>query len=252
MIEPTRRRTHRTGEPEAEKGGGAMSTQAKGPKQLETAREAADIRSTGPPITISAPDRRERGELLDVLAEAFLDNPMNVAIHGGRPERRLLANRAGLRSLVLRPADSAVLRVARLAGRVVGGFVAIKPHGYPLQKMKLRDQIGCLIQQGWRAVVRWEQVQFALALSHPLQPHWYLAVLGVSPSQWGRGLGSQLVRELEALVAEQPASVYLESDRAESVRFYQRRGFEIRAEHVVFGVRCACLERPETFTFRGV
>jgi ribosomal protein S18 acetylase RimI-like enzyme len=235
-----------------EKGGRAMSTQAKGSKPLEAAREVAEIRSAGPPVTISAPNRRERAELLDVLAEAFLDNPMNVAIHGGRPERRLLANRAGLRSLVLRPADSAVVRVARLADRIVGGFVVIRPRGYPLHKMKLRDQIGCLFQQGWGAVVRWEQVQRALALSHPLEPHWYLAVLGVSSSQWGRGLGSQLVRELEALVEEQPASVYLESDRAESIRFYQRRGFEIRDEHVVFGVRCVCLERPAAFTFRGV
>jgi len=227
--------------------------EAKGATQSESAgRDAAGIRSTGSPVTISAPGRRERGKLLDVLAEAFLDNPMNVAIHRGTAQRRLRANRAGLRALVLRPADSAVLRVARVDGRVAGGFVAFSPRGYMLQKMNLRDQVGCLIHQGWRAMTRWEHVNRILGLSHPLDPHWYLAVLGVSPSERGRGLGTLLVRELEALVSEEPASIYLESDRADSIRFYQRRGFTIREEHDVLGVRCASLEHPGVSPFRGV
>jgi GNAT superfamily N-acetyltransferase len=227
---------------------------AKGVKQPDFAwRDEPASGSSRTSVTISAPDRRERGKLLDVLAEAFLDNPMNVAIHGGSAERRLRANRAGLRALVVRPADSAVLRVARFDDRVVGGFVAIKPHGYPLRRMNFRDQVGCLIHQGWRAMVSWGHVHRALAPSHPLDRCWYLAVLGVSPAVWGEGLGTLLLRELETLVALEPATIYLESDRAESIRFYLRRGFEIREQHDVLGVRCVCLARqPDVVAFRGV
>jgi ribosomal protein S18 acetylase RimI-like enzyme len=230
-----------------------MSTEAKGPRHSKSAGgDAAEIRSTEPQVAISDPDRRERGKLLEVLAEAFLDNPMNVAIHRGAAQHRLRANRAGLRALVLRPADSAVLRVARVDGRIAGGFVAIRPRFYPHWRTSLRDQIGCFIHQGWRAMARWGHVNRVLALARPRDRHWYLAVLGVSPSEWRRGLGTLLIRELEALVSEEPASVYLESDRADSIRFYQRRGFEIREEHEVLGVRCACLELHATLPFRGV
>jgi GNAT superfamily N-acetyltransferase len=228
--------------------------EAKGARQPDLAwRDEPASRSARSSVTISAPDRPERGKLLDVLAEAFLDNPMNVAIHGGSAQRRLRANRAGLRALVARPAESAVLRVALVDGRVTGGFVAIRPHGYPLQRMNFRDQIGCLIHQGWRAMARWGHVHRVLASSHPLDRYWYLAILGVSPTAWGRGLGSLLLQELETLVAAEPAMIYLESDRAESIRFYLRRGFEIREEHSVLGVPCVCLARPGVVApFRGV
>ena len=79
---------------------------------------------------------------------------------------------------------------------------------------------------------------------HPTFDHWYLCVLGVSPECWGTGVGSQLLRDLEAETANEPAPIYLESDRAESVAFYRARGFRTREEIVIRDVRCTCLLRP--------
>jgi ribosomal protein S18 acetylase RimI-like enzyme len=196
---------------------------------------------------ISVPDRHSRRDLLEVLTHAFRDNPMNRAIHGPDKARRLRANRAGLRALVLRPGESAEIRVFRGDGTVLGGFVVLKPGGFPLRNIKVGDQIGCLMHQGLSAMRLWHRVHQGLAAVHPIDRHWYLAVLGVAPWAWGRGVGGALLAELERLVLQEPAPIYLESDREESIRFYQGMGFRVDHEVDLLGVRCVCLSRAADF-----
>lgn len=193
--------------------------------------------------SIADPDPLTRSELLEALALAFRDNPMNVAIHGPRPGRRVRANRAGLRALVLDTADQAVARVVRHEGEVVGGFIAVPPGGFPLASPSLGRQIGCFLGQGARAMERWSAVTNKLGLYHPVENHWYLAVLGIVPWLQGHGLGNRLLAELTRLVESDPGPVYLESDRESSMRFYLAHGFETRAESTLQGVRCWCLGR---------
>ncbi len=207
----------------------------------------SEAKTGEPGQLISKPDRMARRALLEVLARAFRDNPMNVAIHGPDPRRRLRANRAGLRALVLDSGERALTRVLRAEGRVAGGFVVLRPGGFPLDAPRIRRQIGCLLYQGIRAMDCWGKVNHELRLIHPEEPHWYLAVLGVAPWARSRGWGRALVEALGQLVAQQPAPIYLEADRPQSVRFYQALGFENRAEIDVLGVRCVCLGRG----FRG-
>lgn len=195
-------------------------------------------------ITVERPERdRTRRDLLDVLARAFLDNPMNRTIHGPHPARRLRANRAGLRALLLDLHPWTRTRVIRNEGRVVGGFVAVPPGGHPLPGASLRRQLGCWFWQGARAMDRWGFVTETLAREHPLEPHWYLSVLGVDPDWQGRGLGSRLLDALHALAREEPAPIYLESDRPESVAFYGARGFERLGDVWIFDVQCWRLRR---------
>jgi ribosomal protein S18 acetylase RimI-like enzyme len=195
--------------------------------------------------SISDPDALPGGrrELLEALALAFRDNPMNVAIHGPRPERRVRANRAGLRALVLDTAGQAVARVIRHDGRVVGGLVVVPPDAYPLPRQGFRRQVGCLIGQGARAMDRWNHVTHELGQYHPVERHWYLAVLGVVPSLQGRGFGNRLIDELLRIRMSDPCPLYLESDREASVRFYLARGFAVRDEPILYDVRCGCLGR---------
>lgn len=196
-----------------------------------------------PDATVSVPTQRERRALVSVLARAFRDNPMNRAIHGPSPSRRLRANRAGLRSLVLDHEASAETRVIRNEGRVVGGFVAVAPGRYPLPGASLRRQLGCFFWQGARAMDRWSFVSDALHRRHPSSPYWYLAVLGVDPVSQGRGFGGRLLAALGELAARQPAPIHLESDRAESVDFYRARGFEPVESVLLLEVPCWRLER---------
>jgi hypothetical protein len=45
------------------------------------------------------------------------------------------------------------------------------------------------------------------------------------------------------LIAADPHPLYLESDREESVRFYLSRGFAVRDEETLDGIRCWFLGR---------
>ena len=202
--------------------------------------------------SIADPDPSARSELLNVLALAFRDNPMNVAIHGPQPQRRVRANRAGLRALVLDTAGEAIARVIRHEGRVVGGFVAVPPGGFPLSSPSLGRQIGCFLRQGTRAMNRWRAITDSLGQYHPIEDHWYLAVFGIVPWLQGYGFGGRLIDELNRMIEADPCPVYLESDREPSVRFYLARGFAPRAETTLHGVRCWCLGRGFTGADRNL
>ena len=192
---------------------------------------------------IEDPDPRARRVLLDVLSLAFRDNPMNVAIHGSRPRRRVRANRAGLSALVLDTMGRTVMRVIRDEKTIVGGFVAVPPGEFPIPSPSLRRQIGCLLGQGGRAMERWSAVSSELGQFHPNEHHWYLGVLGMIPSARGQGLGGRLLEELGRLIATDPHPLYLESDREQSVTFYLSRGFAVRQQTILDGVQCWCLGR---------
>ena len=180
---------------------------------------------------------------MEALALAFRDNPMNVAIHGSNPARRVRANRAGLRALVLDSAAHAMTRVIRHDGEVIGGFVVVPPGGLPLPSPGIGRQIGCLLAQGARAMDRWSGITNSLGQFNPEIRHWYLAVLGIMPGRQNHGFGNRLLGELLRIVDSDPCPVYLEADREQSVRFYLARGFETRDETRLQGVRCWCLGR---------
>lgn len=168
---------------------------------------------------------------------------MNVEIHGPRLAHRVRANRAGLRSIVLDHAQRFVSRVITYENRVVGGFIAADPSLRILPSPSLRRQIGCFFHQGARAMDRWGHVSATLRAERPLASHWYLAVLGVDPELQGQGVGGALLDGLTEIVAAAPAPVHLECDREASVRFYLSRGFSLRGEREVHGVRCQLLGR---------
>lgn len=187
------------------------------------------------------PDRAERVLLLDVLARAFRDNPMNIRIHGPKPGRRVRANRAGLRSLVLDSDRHTITLVIRREEQVVGGLVAAAPGAFPIPAPSWRDQIGCFLHQGARAMDAWGQVNAEMTAFRPDFGYWYLAVLGVEPELQGQGLGGRLLTALLREIRQSPGPLYLESDRPESVAFYLGHGFEIRTETSIHGVSCWCL-----------
>ncbi len=62
---------------------------------------------------------------------------------------------------------------------------------------------------------------------HPDEPHWYLPLIGVDPSQQRKGYGSELMRHalMECDRAGTPA--YLESTNPENTPLCKRHGFEV-------------------------
>jgi GNAT superfamily N-acetyltransferase len=62
---------------------------------------------------------------------------------------------------------------------------------------------------------------------HPVEPHLYLAVLGVDPSRQGQGIGSALIRPGLELCDRERLPAYLETGRERNLAFYGRHGFAV-------------------------
>ena len=83
------------------------------------------------------------------------------------------------------------------------------------------------LPEGLLRLGRASRFEGAIKQRWPKEPHWYLAILSVSPESQGRGLGGALIRPgLERADAEGVAA-YLETQRERNVGFYERFGFKL-------------------------
>jgi ribosomal protein S18 acetylase RimI-like enzyme len=62
---------------------------------------------------------------------------------------------------------------------------------------------------------------------HPTEPHWYLPMIGVDPSEQGSGCGSALLRRGLARCDADGLPAYLESTSLRNVPLYERFGFKV-------------------------
>jgi ribosomal protein S18 acetylase RimI-like enzyme len=62
---------------------------------------------------------------------------------------------------------------------------------------------------------------------HPSEPHWYLPLVGVDPSQQGKGFGSALLQYALIQCDRESKLAYLESSNSKNIPLYQRHGFEL-------------------------
>ncbi len=201
-------------------------------------------------------DRREEGRLtsrplaqgeesatIEVLARAFRDNPLNVAVIRGGAKRRLRSNRHSMRALLPMARRHGEVWVLRNGAQVCAALVGVPPHLHPLPPPSLGPRLRTLFGQGVGVALRWARVFEQLDRLHPPEPHWYLGTFGVDPSSQGRGLGSGLLSAWLGRIDAERAAVYLETDRAENLPFYQRAGFSILCETAVLEVPIWCMRR---------
>ena len=91
---------------------------------------------------------------------------------------------------------------------VAPGDIDLIVHGTTLATNALIERkgakVGLLCTRGFRDTLemayehRFEQSDVFMRRHHVAQPHWYLWMLGVDPQHQGRGLGSELLRSLNA------------------------------------------------------
>ncbi|MFL6502581.1 MAG: GNAT family N-acetyltransferase [Nitrososphaera sp.] len=62
---------------------------------------------------------------------------------------------------------------------------------------------------------------------HPIEPHWYLPLMGLDPSQQGKGFGSALLQHTLIQVDRDNRLAYLESSNPRNIPLYKRHGFEL-------------------------
>jgi ribosomal protein S18 acetylase RimI-like enzyme len=183
--------------------------------------------------------------LAKLLARAFVDNPLVVAVVGETEKRRYRSGLYGMRSLLETAEGQAAVLVVRAAGetRPRGVLVGVAPGRYPLPPPPFLTQLQTVLGQGPRIVGRWSRVYDRLQEVHPVVPHWYLGTLGVDPDSQRQGYGAALLTHWLLSVDEAGQPSYLETDRERNVAFYARAGFEVSDEISVLGARVWCMWR---------
>ena len=179
-----------------------------------------------------------------VLARAFRDSPLNLAVIGPDPERRLRANLHGARALLPVALAHGRVLAARAGGAPRGVLVATPPFAWPLPPPPLLASLQRVLGQGLRVARRWGLVFEVLARIHPREPHWYLSTLGVEPDAQGRGLGSALLARWLAEVDADGLPAWLETDREANLGFYRRSGFEVERRTEALAIPVWCMRRP--------
>jgi GNAT superfamily N-acetyltransferase len=65
-----------------------------------------------------------------------------------------------------------------------------------------------------------------MAEYHPVEPHWYLPLIGVDPAHQGRGHGDALMAHALERCDRDHLPAYLESTNPRNISLYRRHGFE--------------------------
>jgi len=198
-------------------------------------------------IRIASLEPRQRRAAVRLLARAFRDNPLDVAVIGPDPERRLRSIRHGMRGALRGVEPVGFVRVAVPAdpdADPAGVIVAIPPEGLPLPPPPLLEYLRARLGQGLRVSARWGEVARALEPVQPGDDCWYLSLLAVDPPRQRSGIGSALLQSWLECVDRDGLPSYLETDRRENLPFYDRAGFAVECELLVLGTPVWCLRRP--------
>ena len=197
-------------------------------------------------MEIGAFDASEIEEVLDVLARGMRDNPLHVAAFGEDPERRRRSFRR-LMAAAFSIRDFSHTLVARREDGVIVGVCGMMPPGNCLPDFGRRLRLlPTLLSAGPRVAGRTMRWMGVWEKHDPEERHWHLGPLAVDAHLQGMGVGSRLMQVFCAQMYAACEDAYLETDKPENVRFYERFGYRVVGQQEVLGVtNYFMLRRPE-------
>jgi ribosomal protein S18 acetylase RimI-like enzyme len=110
-----------------------------------------------------------------------------------------------------------------------------------MQKLRLAPG---LVSLGPRTAVRSTRWMAAWIKRDPEEHHSHFGPFAVDSHLQGQGIGTVLLEEYCARLDARGELAYLETDKAENVRLYERHGFGVVDEADVLGVRNWFMRRP--------
>jgi GNAT superfamily N-acetyltransferase len=211
------------------------------PRGDDTAATVASL--TG--YTVSVLRWEDERDAAALLARAFVDDPLVVAICDARAADREKRMRWGFRvairshCLTAQPAWT----MTDSAGRAAGVVLVTRPRTTVYEKADVFFALWGLLHIGLRVGRRGAKAARIIAEQAPGGAFTYLRTLGVEPELHGRGVGSRLV---DQVVRTAPAGVpiYLETVKEQNLGFYARHGFHCLGELRCLDVPVWRLLRP--------
>lgn len=171
-------------------------------------------------------------EAAQVLARAFMTNPLHVAAFGASP---LAKNEAFFRI------GLSVMRGSKFAavsdGRIVGIVHWVDSPACQFTGIeKLRMTPAMIFGFGLLSALSVGSWLSAWSKHDPAEPHSHFGPIGVDPKSQGQHIGHQLMQRYCEHLDQTRKPGYLETDHPENVAFYQRYGFETIREAPVLAV----------------
>lgn len=167
-----------------------------------------------------------------VLARAFHDDPLQTYVLPD-PDQRARVSPAHFAALLRYGLKFG--EVLTTADAIAGVVVWLPPDGWEITPERIADSdLGRLdALMGAEAAARFlDAIGFLEPFHHRdmPEPHWFTMVIGVDPSQQGRGVGQALLAPLLARADADGLPCYLETAQPANVPFYRRFGFEVLVE----------------------
>ena len=185
-------------------------------------------------VAVTELGRHELTFAAGVLGRGFRDNPNTVAVVGDDPLRRMRGVERVLGAYV-RLMDHPPLAARR--GDWIVGVCAMAPPGtcHPplLQQLRVAP---AMLRSGPVAMSRYLRMLSAWEKQDPTDRHWHLGPVAVEPGLQGMSIGSQMLERFCARMDSEGEVAYLETDKPENVRFYEKFGFATTAEADVLGI----------------
>ena len=182
------------------------------------------------------------GEAADLLARCFYSNPNFVGLFPDQIARSRALPRvfaAGLRDASGFGHVYAAMRGVKgtTGSELVGVAVWLPPGAFPLsatRQLRALPHMAGMLAAAPRSARRLLQHTSGMTALHPVQPYWYLEVVGVDPNAQGLGVGTRLLNPVLDLADEAGQPCYLETMTERNVGWYRRLGFEVREAEVRF------------------
>ncbi|MBV8280224.1 MAG: GNAT family N-acetyltransferase [Verrucomicrobia bacterium] len=185
-----------------------------------------------PEITIREFSPEMTDDTADVLARAFVVNPLNVAAFGvDQVSMNKAFFRGGLRVMRGR-------KLVALDGPHIVGFIHwVTSPRCQLPSLEKLAMLPRMIQEfGLQRSLRLSAWLTTWSKHDLKDPHCHLGPIGIDPAAQGRGIGQRLMGLYCEDLDRTTISGYLETDRPENVAFYQRFGFEMIKQVHVLGI----------------
>jgi len=189
-------------------------------------------------LTIRVITASELNEAILVVGRSMETNPITVAALGPRAEQkpealdnffRLALQGVGSRGVVLGAFDT--------SGKVIG-VCGITHPGKCQPTLKEKLVVARVLLQNYSLKTMFRVLGWVGEWSKhdPKTLHWHLGPLAVDPAHQGKGIGDLLLIAACKLAEGSGSPVYLETDRASNVTFYEKRGFKTIASSMIHGV----------------
>lgn len=173
-------------------------------------------------------------ELIEVIISAMCTNPLHIAAFGSA-DSGAVAKQRRMFNIVLRQPECR-LHVAKRDNRIVGVmnyYLPGKCQLPPFRTMMLLPHLAISLGKTLPRILAWKKTW---AWHDAKTPHLHFGPLAVAPAAQGTGVGSALLQYFCNLADADKQDAYLETDKKENLKLYERFGFRVVASDNLLGV----------------